>query len=137
MFLTWYSIMSSIQIGRSRFRRPVFLWAMVALMTELVVEWLSARGMLPQSLRLVTLIPLFPATLFLIALERTVRKMDELQRRISLESAFIAFLLTLFLAFILTGLERVRMYHGSADGLGTAMLVFWACSYSFFSWRYR
>ena len=129
--------MSSIQIGRSRFRRPVFLWAMAALIAELVVEWLSAHGILSSSFRLVTLIPLLPATLFLIALHRTVRKMDELQRRISLESAFIAFLLTLFLTFVLTGLERVGIYHGTADGVGTAMLFFWACSYSFFSWRYR
>jgi hypothetical protein len=129
--------MSSIQIGSSRFRRPVFLWTMVALIAELVVQWLSARGAIPFSLRFLTLLPLLPATMFLAALERTVRKMDELQRRISLESAFIAFLLTLFLAFILTGLERVGIHRGTADGLATAMLFFWACSYSFFSWRYR
>src|SRR5579864_7736754 len=130
--------MSSIQIGRSRFSRPMFLWAMAALITELAVQWLSAHSALSQkSLRLLLLAPLLPATMFLITLERTVRKMDELQRRISLESAFIAFLLALFLTFLLTGLDRVGIYHGTVDGIGSAMLVFWACSYSFLVWRYR
>jgi hypothetical protein len=63
--------------------------------------------------------------------------MDELQKRICLESVFIAFMLTLVLAFVFGGLERAGIYRPAWDSLGTPMMFFWACAYAFSSWRYR
>jgi hypothetical protein len=74
---------------------------------------------------------------FIASLARTVQKMDEMQKRICLESAFIAFLLTLTLTFVFAGLDRAGVYRATWDDVGTSMLFFWACAYIFSSWRYR
>ena len=127
--------MNTAQRHCSRFTRPVFLWAMTALLAELLVDRLPRFGINPP--RLLTLLPILPALLFLLALVRAVQKMDELQKRICLESVFIAFMLTLVLAFAFGGLERAGIYRPAWDSLGTPMMFFWACAYVFSSWRYR
>jgi len=127
------SLMTRSRFRGSRFTRPVFMWALTALATELAVDSLIVRGA-PQ---LLTLLPLLPALLFLLALVQTVRKMDEMQQRICLESVFIAFVLTLALTFIFAALARAGVYRFPGDGLGTAMMAIWACAYILSSWRYR
>jgi hypothetical protein len=72
-----------------------------------------------------------------VALFRAVQRMDELQRRICLESVFFAFLLTLVLAFVLAGLDRAGIYHAQFDALGAPMMGLWACAYIVSVWRYR
>lgn len=119
---------------RSRFSRPVFLWAACALLTDLAVQWLGKPLLAPPWL---TLLPVIPAICFVVALFRTVRKMDELQERICLESVFLAFMLTLVLTFVVAGLDRAGIYHGKPDALGTPMMFLWACAYIFCVWRYR
>ena len=73
----------------------------------------------------------------MVALFRAVQRMDELQRRICLESVFIAFLLTLVLAFVVAGLDRAGIYHAKFDALGAPMMGLWACAYIASVWRYR
>jgi hypothetical protein len=63
--------------------------------------------------------------------------MDELQKRICLESAFLAFLVTLVLAFVVAGLDQAGIYHAKSDALGTPMLGLWAFAYTVSVWRYR
>jgi hypothetical protein len=116
-----------------RFRRPVFLWAVVALLTELAVGG-KLWGPVPA---LVSALPLVPLLLFLITLVAAIQKMDELQKRICLESASIAFMLTLALAFVLAGLERAGIYRTTLDDIGSPMMFLWACAYVYSSWRYR
>lgn len=116
---------------RSRFTRPVFLWAMCALLTEFVAQSLAKT---PDWLML---LPVVPAILFVFASARAVQKMDELQKRICFESVFIAFMLTLVLAFVVGGLEQAGTYHARSDVLGTPMMLLWACAYVFSVWRYR
>lgn len=122
---------------RSRFTRPVFLWALAALVSELVVQWFfKYRG--PDSLPLpVTLLPLLPMFLFVVALVRTVQKMDELQKRICLESVYIAFLLTFVFTLCYAGLERAGYYRATWSDVGEPMMLFWAVAYVYSSWRYR
>lgn len=127
--------MNTLPRRRSRFTRPVFLWAMTALLAELLVDGLPGLGFNPP--RLLNLLPLLPALLFLLAMVRAIQKMDELQKRICLESVFIAFMLTLVLAFTFGGLEHAGIYRPAWDSLGTPMMFFWACAYIFSSWRYR
>jgi hypothetical protein len=107
------------------------LWALAALILEFSVE------RYPAAPSFVVLLPVIPAFLFVVALVRTVQKMDELQKRICLESVFIAFMLTLVLTFVLAGLARAGVYHPTGDSVGEPMMVFWAASYIVSSWRYR
>lgn len=114
----------------------MFLWALSALLTQFVVESLGkVKPQLAQSW--IMLLPVLPALFFVLALARAVQKMDELQKRICLESVFIAFLLTLVLAFVVGGLDRAGIYHAKFDILGTPLMGLWAAAYIFSSWRYR
>jgi hypothetical protein len=120
----------------SRFTRPVFLWALGAELTEFAVRSLgkTTTGSVPPWL---TLLPVIPAMFFVVALFRALQRMDELQKRICLESVFMAFLLTLVLAFAVAGLDRAGIYHANSDALGTPMIGLWACAYIVSVWRYR
>jgi hypothetical protein len=109
---------------------------MCALLAELVVQ-AFAKNDAPLALPWLTLLPLIPALVFVLALFRAVQKMDELQKRICLESAFHAFLLTLVLAFVVAALDQARIYHAKSDALGTPMMFLWACAYVVSVWRYR
>jgi hypothetical protein len=104
---------------------------MCALLTESAVQSLAKT---PAWL---TLLPVVPAMLFVFAAARAVQKMDELQKRICLESVFIAFMLTLVLAFVVSGLDQAGIYRAKSDVLGTPMILLWACAYVFSVWRYR
>src|SRR5271154_7120537 len=116
---------------RSRFTRPAFLWALAALATELAVERFSHHGSSAQGLRLLLLLPLIPAIFFMLALVRAILHMVELQKRICLESVFIAFMLTLALTFVFGDLDRARIYHPAWDNLGTPMMFLWAVAFLF------
>jgi len=119
----------------SRFTRPVFLWAMCAVLTEFAVQSLGkTTWSVPPWL---TFLPVIPAMFFVVALFRAVQRMDELQKRICLESVFIAFMLTLVLAFVVAGLDQAGIYHAKSDALGTPMMGLWACAYIVSVWRYR
>ena len=129
--------MSAGRVLPARLTRPVFLWSMTALVLELAVQWLLKHGWLTSELRFLTLLPLLPMMLFMIALARAILRMDEMQRRICLEAIAIAFMLTLGLTLIFIGLERAQIYKARWDDLGTDMMFFWACAYIFSAWRYR
>jgi hypothetical protein len=122
---------------RSRFTRPVFLWALVALLTDLVVDWFPRHGLYPPLPRSLTLLPLIPAMFFWVALVRTILKMDELQKRIWLDSVFIAFMATLALTFIFAGLDRIGIHRTPANDIGSYMMLFWGGAYVFCASRYR
>jgi hypothetical protein len=129
--------MDNVQTRRFRFTRPVFLWALAALITELAVEWFP-KHVLHQSLpRLWTLLPLVPSMFFWVSLVHAIQRMDELQKRIWHESVFIAFMATLALTFVLAGLERAGIHRGPGEDIGSFMMLIWGCSYVFCAWRYR
>jgi hypothetical protein len=120
-----------------RFTRPVFLWSLAALLTDDLVENVAAPQRSALGREWWALLPVIPALLFVVFLVRAVQKMDELQQRICLESVFIAFMLTLALAFVTGGLARAGIYHPPFDSLGTPMMGFFACAYVYSAWRYR
>jgi hypothetical protein len=121
--------------SRSRFTRPVFLSAASGLITEWTIQWCYRQGW--HVPRPVGLLPLLPMAFFVVFLGRTILKMDEMQKRICLDSVLIAFLLTLSLTFVFAGLDRMGVYRATWDDAGTSMLFLWACAYIFSSWRYR
>jgi hypothetical protein len=118
----------------SRFTRPVFLWAVAAALTELVVTWLVVHRQVPRWLGL---LPVLPYMLLFAAIVRSVLKMDEMQRRIYLESASIAFLLTLIITAVFGGLEQAGIARPPWAEVGGLMMLLWACVYAVSAWRYR
>jgi hypothetical protein len=134
--LYYCNVMKTPTRSWRRFTRPVFLWALCAQLTEFAVEWLGrTKPQLAHSW--IMLLPVLPALFFVLALVRAVQKMDELQKRICLESVFIAFMLTVVLAFVVSGLAQAGIYHAKVDALGTPMMGLWAAAYIFSTWRYR
>jgi len=118
----------------SRFTRPVFLWSIAAAITVIVVAWLLKHTQIP---RWVGLLPVLPYLGFLAAFVRTALKVDEMQRRIYLESASIAFVLTLVMTFVFGVIEQSRIGHPPWDVVGSVALLLWTASYAFSCWRYR
>lgn len=130
--------MNPTLIRRSRFTRPVFLWAMAALLTAFVVDWLGDRALLTaRALTIGIVASLLLMFLFAASAARMILKMDELQKRICVESLSIAFLLTLVLTGIFVGLEHTGLHRPKWDDLGSYMMLLWACAYVFSVWRYR
>jgi hypothetical protein len=118
----------------SRFTRPVFLWAVAAALTELLVTWLVAHKQAPQWLGL---LPLVPYMFFFAAMVRSVLKMDEMQKRICLESASLAFLLSLIVIAFFGGIEQAGIGRPPWEEVGGLMMLLWACVYAVSAWRYR
>src|ERR1700691_1917771 len=110
----------------SRFSRPVFLWAVAAALTEILVTRLVVHNQVPRWLGL---LPVLPYLIFLAAMVRSVLKMDEMQKRICLESASIAFLLTLIIPVFFSGIEQAGIGRPPWDEVGGFMLLLWAFSY--------
>ncbi len=118
----------------SRFTRPVFLWAVAAALTELLVTWLVAHKQLPRWLGL---LPLVPYMFFFAAMVRSVLKMDEMQKRICLESASLAFLLSLIVISFFGGIEQAGIGRPPWEEVGGLMMLLWAGVYAVSAWRYR
>jgi hypothetical protein len=118
----------------SRFTRPVFLWAVAAAVTEILVQWLLTHGRVPHWWGL---LPLVPYMFFFVAMVRSVLKMDEMQKRICLESASIAFLLTLIITAFFGGIEQAGIGRPPWEEIGGFMLLLWAGVYAVSAWRYR
>ena len=118
----------------SRFRQPVFLWSVVAALTEVVVAWLLKHTQIP---RWVGLLPVLPYLGFLSAFVRTALNVDEMRRLIYLESASIALVLTLVLTFVFGAVEQAAIGHPPWDMIGGIALLLWTGAYAFSCWRYR
>jgi hypothetical protein len=118
----------------SRFTRPVFLWAVAAALTEILVTWLVVHKQVP---RWAGLLPVVPYMFFFAAMVRSVLKMDEMQKRICLESASIAFLITLIITAVFGGLEQAGIARPPWAEVGGLMMLLWAGVYAVSAWRYR
>ena len=118
----------------SRFTRPVFLWAVAAALTELVVTWLVVHRQVP---RVLGLVPVLPYMIFFAAMVRSVLKMDEMQKRICLESASIAFLLTLIITAFFGGIEQAGIGRPPWEEVGASCCCCGPAPTRFSAWRYR
>jgi hypothetical protein len=112
----------------------VFLCSVAAALTEVVVAWLLKHSQIP---RWVGLLPVLPYLVFLAAFVHTALKVDEMQRRIYLESASIAFVLTLMITFVFAAVEKSEMAHPPWNVVGGIALLLWTGAYAFSAWRYR
>ncbi len=128
---------TTVVLCRSRFTRPVFLWAVTGAAAQIIVAWIFKHPGHHPVPHWLALVPVLPLILFVVAFVRAAWKMDELQQRICFESVAIAFVPAVALSYIFGGLASAGMYHASYDDLGTPMMVLWAAAYIYCSWRYR
>jgi hypothetical protein len=104
---------------------------MVALLADGIIDGLHLEA------KWLTLLPLIPMFFFIVALLLMIGKMDELQRKICQESAFLAFVLTLALTLVFLGLDHAAIVRPPWDDLGAIMLALWGVSYVFTVRRYK
>jgi FtsH-binding integral membrane protein len=122
----------------ARLRQPVFVWGTAALATQLVVDWLFEYRH-PRSLPWAFL-GFLPALMWILVIAGFVRAFltsDELQQRIHLQAASIAFVLTVVLTLVFAGLARSGIYQGSWSDLGSPLMFLLLIAYVFSAWRYR
>ena len=120
-------------------RRPAAAWGIATLVSEAAVTWTIAfqpavPNVVRQALVLASRLTLLG---FLAALVRMVTHMDELQKRIALESAFIAFVASLALVFVFTGLGEAGLWRPRWDLITPAMMGVWLIGYAYSSRKYR
>jgi Kef-type K+ transport system membrane component KefB len=90
----------------SRLTRPYVLWGIAALGAQLTTEWLFKHEDLRAPARsILAFLPALMAILMVVAILQDVRRLDEMVRRIHLQAASTAFLLTVILTFVFDGLE--------------------------------
>ena len=121
-----------------RFLQPFALLGLAAAIVQLAVAQIAERVRAHPALGL--LLGFLPGLIwicFIVAFVKVVKKRDELQRRIVLEAAAIAFLLTVALALVFGGLESMGVYHASVDAVVTPAIWGWLAVFVFLKWRYR
>jgi hypothetical protein len=114
------------------------LWGIGTLATALTVQWIFKHEELHSPARQVLgFLPALLAVLFVVAFVKDVRKLDEMRRRIHLQAAAIAFLLTVILTFVFDGLKNAGIYRATLSDLNSATVLIWAAALIILSLRYR
>jgi Kef-type K+ transport system membrane component KefB len=122
----------------SRLTRPYVLWGIASLTVQWVADWLFKHEELRLPARsILAFLPALMAIFMVVAILQDVRKLDEMVRRIHLQAASTAFLLTVILTFVFDGLESAGIYRATRGALVTANLVIWVAALICFNWRYR
>ena len=117
---------------------PPLISAVVGLAFVFATGWITAHVEVSPALRIaLALPPLVAGSFFIVSVAFMIRGMDEMHRRIHLETATITFLGTVFLAFVWGALQRAGLYTAHWDDLGNPMMVLWAVVYVVVSRRYR
>ncbi len=111
---------------------------MVAYAVVLIVSINAIEHALPPALKLVfALLPLIPIAFVFAAIVRYMSSIDELQRRIQIESLSLAAGITALLAITYGFLETVGLPHLSAWYAYAAVMVAWLIAQPFVARRYR
>jgi tellurite resistance protein TehA-like permease len=118
--------------------QPFVLWGIGALATAFTVNWILHHEELRSPAKpLLGFMPALMAILFVVAFVKDVRKLDEMRRRIHLQAAASAFLLTIILTFVFDGLESAGIYRATLRDLNSATVFIWAAALIILSLRYR
>ncbi len=120
---------------------PPLLWGLAAGLSAAAVTVLFVLTNLPPPLRAVAaILPLLPSAGYVWCVVRMFRRVDELQRRIQLESLGFAFPATALLALAVDLLEQARILpaiHWGWSGLVAVMCLLWSAGWIMASRRYR
>jgi len=115
-----------------------FSISMVAYALVLIVSIKMIQHGLSPALKLVfALLPMIPIALVFTAIVRYMSSIDELQRRIQIESLSLAAGITALLAITYGFLETVGLPHLSAWFTYAAVMVAWMIAQPFVARRYR
>ncbi len=115
-----------------------FTLSMVAYVVILIVSIKAIEHGLPPTLKLAfALLPLLPIGFVFAAVVRYMGSIDELQRRIQIESLSLAAGITALLAITYGFLETVGLPHLSAWFTYAAVMVAWLIAQPFVARRYR
>ena len=115
-----------------------FSISMVAYAVILIISIKAIEHGLPPALKLVfALLPLIPIAFVFTAIVRYMSSIDELQRRIQIESLSLAAGITALLAITYGFLETVGLPHLSAWYSYAAVMVAWLIAQPFVARRYR
>jgi O-antigen/teichoic acid export membrane protein len=115
-----------------------FTLSMVAYAVVLIVSIKVIEHGLSPALKLVfALLPLIPIGFVFAAIVRYMSSIDELQRRIQIESLSLAAGITALLAITYGFLETVGLPHLSAWFTYAAVMVAWIIAQPFVARRYR
>jgi hypothetical protein len=115
-----------------------FSISMVAYAVVLIISIKTIEHGLSPALKLVfALLPLIPIAFVFAAIVRYMSSIDELQRRIQIESLSLAAGITALLAITYGFLETVGLPHLSAWYTYAAVMVAWLIAQPFVARRYR
>lgn len=122
----------------ARLRRPLFLWAYAALAAQLAMNWLLHFRELgsPAFFVVSFLSPLMWICVF-VAFVRAVVKSDEFQRRMHLQAVAMAFVPTVILLLLLSGLESAGIYRATLGDFAILSMLFLLIAYLYTVWKYR
>jgi len=120
----------SMNLGRARhFNIVALIWAVCAALAALACGWLLRNTEPGVTLRLVyAAIPVTLATMYLIAVVKSLRALDELHRRIQFEAVAFAFVATMVLSLLYGMLQKAGFFRGWAwdwEGIWGLMLATW------------
>ena len=85
----------------------------------------------------VTVAPVIPIVFMMLAVIRSVRRMDEMRRHINLEAVIIAYLATVILCFSYGFLENVGFPSFNTMWVGVAMIFLWGIGQLLANRKYR
>lgn len=115
-----------------------FTLSMLAYVVVLVISIKAINHGLPPALKLAfALLPIVPIAFVFTAIVRYVGSIDELQRRIHIESLALAAGITALLAVTYGFLETVGLPHLSAWFTYAAVMLAWLIAQPFVARRYR
>ena len=120
---------------------PPLVWGLAAGFSAAAATVLFALFKMPLPLRAaVAILPLLPSLGYVGCVVRMFRRVDELQRRIQLESLGFAFPATAILVMAVDLLEQAKIVpaiHWGWSGPVTAMCLLWVAGWAIASRRYR
>ena len=125
----------------NRTRSALTFWVVLAVASaiDLGATWLLARPNYPQPARIVFALLPIPMNLVLLAvIVRRIRQLDEFLRRVHLEAAAIAFLLSALAVFVYEGLEKAHCAGPLNAGVAwILMALFYGIGYAISARHYR
>jgi len=122
-------------------RSPLIFWGVlvVASAIDLGATWLLGQPDYPQAVRILFALLPIPMNLVLLAvIVRRIRQLDEFLRRVHLEAAAIAFLLSALAVFVYEGLQKAHCAGPLNAGIAWIfMALFYGIGYVIAARHYR
>lgn len=101
------------------------------------LHFLAGSGEMTAARTVVTLLPMLPGLVLCAVIVRSLRRLDEMQRRLQLEALALAFAGTAIVTFSYGFLENVGFPRISMFAVWPLMAALWLVGTAIGRWRYR